>query len=45
MQRVGVRSRVHRDRLHPELVHGADDADRDLAAVRYEYTREHLERV
>ena len=31
---VGVRVAVDRDRLDPELVAGADDADRDLAAVR-----------
>ena len=30
---VGVRVAVDRDRLHPQLVAGTDDPDRDLAAV------------
>ena len=33
VQRVAVGGRVHGDGLDPELAAGADDADRDLAAV------------
>jgi hypothetical protein len=41
VQRVTVGGRVHRDRLDPELVQGADHAHRDLAAVRNEDPGEH----
>jgi hypothetical protein len=34
VQRLRVRGRVDGDRLDPELMEGADHADRDLAAVR-----------
>src|SRR5262249_50880526 len=36
VQRTGVVGRRDRDRAEPEPPRGAEDADRDLAAVRYE---------
>ena len=45
MQRVGVGGRVDGDRLDPELVQRADDADGDLAAVRDQDAREHWPRA
>ena len=43
VQRLGVGRRVDRDGFDAELVERADDADGDLATVRYEDTREHGE--
>src|SRR5262249_58600058 len=42
VQRVGIGRRVHRDRLDPELVECADDAHRDLAAIRDQHARKHF---
>ena len=44
VQRAFVRGRVDRDRLDPELVQRADDADGDLAAVRDQDAVEHAPR-
>jgi hypothetical protein len=41
VQRLAIRLGVHRTRLDPHLAQGADDADRDLAAVRDEHLVEH----
>ena len=41
VERVRVRGRVDRDRLDPEVVERADDADGHLAAVRDQDSREH----
>ena len=42
VQRLAVRFGVDRDRLHAELAAGADDAQRDLAAVGDQNFLEHV---
>ena len=41
MERAGISGRVDGDRFDPELVQCADDANRDLAAIRDQHAGEH----
>ena len=41
MERAGIGGRVDGDRFDPELVQCADDANRDLAAIRDQHAGEH----
>ena len=42
VQRIPIRRRVDSDRSDPHLLAGADDPNRDLSAVGYQYLPDHL---